>query len=666
MPRITSLSFLSLGLSLAMWSPSADAQWHPDGAPVCTAPGSQIPNAAVTDGAGGAIVAWYDSRGGNDTDIYVQHVLASGAVDPIWPADGRALCTAIGPQWPPVMVSDGAGGAIVAWHDYRAGNLSGLSDLYAQHVLASGVVDPAWPLDGCALSTAPGDQSYPLIVGDGAGGAIVTWRDSRNVYGDVYAQHVLASGMVDPAWPADGLAVCTARDGQAPRSIVADGAGGAIVAWADLRNGDADVYAQHVLAAGVVDPAWPTDGRALCGGESEQAVPAMAADGAGGAFVVWTDAHVGPDGYYVGTYDLYAQHVLASGELDPTWPPSGLPVCTANEDQLGAQIIADDRGGAIVAWYDLRRDDRGDIYAQRILASGAADPDWPANGLAICTAPAAGGRGGAAIVSDGMGGAILVWGDYRTTSQDIYAHHVSGSGVLDPDWPIDGRALCSADGDQNSALIVDVAAGRSIVFWRDYSGADVDIYAQELGPSDPTPVTVSLVSADVGPGSVRLTWYGADGVSLVATVERRTEAGGWERLGEIGVDGNGLLLYEDRAITAGTRYAYRLSYAQGVEQFYTAEVWVEVPALRFALLGLTPNPSTSNAVVRFVLPSGAEAMLELFDLNGRLIVSRDVGSLGAGAHEVNLSPRARLPAGVYAIRLRQGAQVATSRAAIIR
>ena len=41
--------------------------------------------------------------------IYAQHVLASGAVDGAWPAGGRALCTAVSHQQIPTVVPDGLG-----------------------------------------------------------------------------------------------------------------------------------------------------------------------------------------------------------------------------------------------------------------------------------------------------------------------------------------------------------------------------------------------------------------------------------------------------------------------------------------------------------------------------------------------------------------------------
>src|SRR5262249_61536533 len=122
------------------------------------------------------------------------------------------------------------------------------SDMYAQRVLASGAVDPAWPANGRALCSAAGHQVNPEIVADGAGGAIVAWQDTRSDPSDIYAQHVRASGTVDPAWPADGRALCSAANAQANPAIVADGAGGAIVTWEDARRGIArGIYAQHVL-----------------------------------------------------------------------------------------------------------------------------------------------------------------------------------------------------------------------------------------------------------------------------------------------------------------------------------------------------------------------------------------------------------------------------------
>src|SRR5262245_9633483 len=170
--------------------------------PVCTVDGDQSSPVAVSDGSGGAIIAWCDHRG-VDYDIYAQHVLSTGGVDPAWPAGGRALCTAISDQRAPVIVSDGAGGAIVAWIDPRQFYRD---MIMAQRVLASGDVDPAWPVDGSALSAFTSSKYSLCMVTDGAHGAIAAWSDYRQGIGaDIYAMRVLANGTLPGgSWTPDG------------------------------------------------------------------------------------------------------------------------------------------------------------------------------------------------------------------------------------------------------------------------------------------------------------------------------------------------------------------------------------------------------------------------------------------------------------------------------
>ena len=280
--------------------PSARADWVQDGVAVCTAVWDQEYPQIISDGAGGAIVTWMDHRS-DSWDIYAQRVNASGDVQ--WTADGIALCGETAHQGYPAIVSDGPGGAIVAWEDLR----NGTWDIYAQRVNASGAVQ--WTTDGIPLCTAMVNQQSPKITSDGAGGAIVTWDDYRSGSNwDVYTQRVNASGAVQ--WMGNGVALCTATREQSYLMIVSDGAGGAIVSWHDLRSGNNyDIYAQKADASGAVQ--WTMDGIALCTATGDQGCPTIVADGAGGAIVTWMDHR----GSY---YDIYAQKVNTSGFIQWT------------------------------------------------------------------------------------------------------------------------------------------------------------------------------------------------------------------------------------------------------------------------------------------------------------------------------------------------------------
>lgn len=91
--------------------------------------------------------------------------------------------------------------------------------------------------------------------------------------------------------------------------------------------------------------------------------------------------------------------------------------------------------------------------------------------------------------------------------------------------------------------------------------------------------------------------------------------------------------------------------------------------LEFALEGAAPNPATgpSGFTVSFSLPGSAPATLELLDLGGRRVLSREVGSLGGGSHVVSFQREsAALPTGVYVVRLSQGGRSATSKVVLVK
>ena len=93
----------------------------------------------------------------------------------------------------------------------------------------------------------------------------------------------------------------------------------------------------------------------------------------------------------------------------------------------------------------------------------------------------------------------------------------------------------------------------------------------------------------------------------------------------------------------------------------TATTAVEAEA---AVFGLTPtSPIMGSFVVGFSLASSAPASLAVFDVSGRRVVSREVGSSGPGRHTLKLG---ELPAGIYVVRLSQGGRSLSSRVPVLR
>jgi len=95
---------------------------------------------------------------------------------------------------------------------------------------------------------------------------------------------------------------------------------------------------------------------------------------------------------------------------------------------------------------------------------------------------------------------------------------------------------------------------------------------------------------------------------------------------------------------------------------------VEPPGFgHLALAGARPNPARGGVLrVAFTLPSRQRATLELLDVAGRRVASREVGALGPGPHELTLEAAPRLRSGLYFLRLSQAAQVLQARVVVMR
>src|SRR5262249_4387745 len=94
------------------------------------------------------------------------------------------------------------------------------------------------------------------LASDNAGGVIMTWYDdvrglAPNV--DIIAQRFTPLG--DTPWSASGIPVCRAPNTGPGLVIVGDGTGGAVIAWSDTRNSTSPgIYAQGVTAGGELGP----------------------------------------------------------------------------------------------------------------------------------------------------------------------------------------------------------------------------------------------------------------------------------------------------------------------------------------------------------------------------------------------------------------------------
>jgi hypothetical protein len=464
----------------------------------------------------------------------------------------------------------------------------------------------------------------------------VAWQDRRSGSYDIYAQRINAAGVVQ--WTANGIVISNPANDQTRPTIVSDGSGGAIVTWEDKRSGGPfdniyDVYAQRVNSLGVVQ--WTANGVAVCNATSNQNDPTLAPDGSGGAIVTWRDARPGS------STDIYAQRISSLGVAQ--WTANGVGVCTVAENQYRPLIRPDGVGGAFIVWSDQRvgyTTGTNDIYAQRVNSAGATQ--WTPGGVALCTAISQ--QDVKSLDTDGAGGVIVAWSDFRTGSYDVYAGRLNDAGI--PQWTADGVAICTAPQEQGIPQITADGAGGAIVTWHDYrTGFEFKLYAQRLNAAGTVQWSANGVAlcAHVGDQYEPAIISDGNGGAIVAWDDLANEDDGDDDIYATRVSGNGAIPTAVRPVTPPANLSIGASY---------------------------PNPFTAEMSLDVTLRNESAVSVEVFDVAGRRVRGTELGRVPAGPTRLTFDGlddrKHALPSGVYFYRVHAGGDTVTKKIVIAR
>ena len=392
--------------------------------------------------------------------------IASGARaadgDTLWDFDGEEVGSGFLHQ----VASDEGGGAFIAWEG--AGILVQLLD-------ENGT--PQWASPGVQVSST---GSLPAIVAESPWGATVAWEETTGIY----VQRINYSGVVQ--WTSGGVQVATS--GERPVLVHIPGVNfgdppGALIAWGELARVAAINGFGTVTAPGV-------DGISLGAGVSGVSSPGnmrMISDDAGGAIVAWSDYNL----------NIVAQRVNAGLPWGTT--PTLVSGDFRNEDRL--DVAPDGAGGALISWSAIWfLPLEGQVRVQRIDSTGKSL--WTANGVVVVDSDVVGGRTDAwtsfelnsSVDTDGNGGAILAWNDWRNEltippapvsgNDDVFAQRVDSTGSIL--WTANGILLppfivgSTAPGSQRFPETVSDGNGGAVVTYQDLGGNSWDISANHL------------------------------------------------------------------------------------------------------------------------------------------------------------------------------------------
>jgi hypothetical protein len=517
----------------------------------------------------------------------------------------------------------------------------------------------AWNAGGTRANSNATTWVAGTAASDGFQGVIVPWIDTQYGGASIFVQRVSESGNVQ--WDSAGVYASYAGiRGFAPMAA-ADGVGGAFIVFSD-------VFVQHVSATGQV--LWPMPGAVLCPVPNGQYGAQIVGDGSGGAIVAWTD---NPNN----SGAVYAQRVDAAGGVQ--WASDGIPVSATTDIERFSSILSDGDGGAFIAY-----DRQNDVYVQRINGDGAKQ--WPSGGVPLSLADNY--QTHPQLAPDGAGGVVAAWNDARSNYWDVYAQRINGSGV--PQWVIDGVAVTTGPSANESELepqIVSDGNGGAIAVW----SVDFIMHAQRVNASgalqwpgvdgvlvDPHPAAYGFCVVADGSGGTFVAWedYRSGYGDIYA--QQINSAGSFHWPGGLAVSTNPLedshpsiVRSGDGAIVAwtSTQSFGALTYAQRIGGTATS-VRGTPRAGALSLGDFSPNPFASSTRVDVIMSRASGATAEVFDVSGRRVRTIDLGRIHAGASQLSfdgLDDNAHtLPSGVYFYRVHTAAQTVTKKIVIAR
>jgi hypothetical protein len=436
---------------------------HPVG--VATSRDIETSPVACDDGEGGAFVVYeYEFAAGEhkgDRDIVIEHVDRNGKV--LW-SEPKAIASSKGVEAKPVVVSDGHGGGIVV---YSWTGADGDPDLMAQHFDHEG--NSLWNEGKrpTIVANSPGTERNPCVTSDGQGGILVVFEwQGKGGDVDIMAQHVSTDGKA--LWMANERALDVAASTNLERHPVAvpDGAGGAIVAFElEYTSGeykdDIDIMAQRVSRDGKLLWGDSTHAATVASSPELERNPAAIADGAGGALVAFElDPRSGEN---KGDIDVFAQRIDAEGHMKWNGAKNSSQVSSSKDLERLPSVASDGAGGMIVAVQsELQSEEhKGDIDVVAQRMSGAGEMQWNGGKRSSGVGTSRNWQELAPIVlSDGLGGAIVIYeaaarkGDY-VGDHDIEASRLDSTGKLmwlNGERPVDIAA--SRELEQNPSAFV--------------------------------------------------------------------------------------------------------------------------------------------------------------------------------------------------------------------
>lgn len=534
------------------------------------------------------------------------------------PAVNLSVADGIGSEVQAKVAPTADGGGWISWFDGGGGYDVRVQklDSTGNEVLAHGGMLVA---DRAFSST----QDYGLDT-DASGNALLVFRDDRQSGVQITATLVTPAGGMP--WGATGVQLTSTTAFVAAPKIAGTSDGGAVIAWTE----DASARVQKLDASGA--PQW---------GAGLTLTPAMGSYSPSDLHDAGSDAilaFVHQTGSFGSPRHLLAQKYDASGTA--LWGAGHVAVFDGGSLQFGnfPEFVPDGSGGAVFSWYDTAGATL-QCYAQRVNAAGTEV--FAHNGVAVSTNVVRVRVSPWAALDPGTGDTYVFWKEQNSlqSQSGVYGQKLDSGGSRQ--WGSEG-AVVVAVGASDRNNVRHLPGGGAFVFWTTAPsfGQDV-IRAAHVNAAGTTDIAVFDVASTASSKSRLDVERSTAGFALLAWSDDRS--GSDDILaqnvnvdGSLGLSGLAAPLPSESALTL-------------------ASPW--------------PNPTRGPVSVSFALRGPREYVLDVIDVQGRVVRRLGRGSaVQSGVESWDGRDDAGRPVagGVYFLRLGSSGETVRGKVVVVR
>jgi hypothetical protein len=381
-----------------------------------------------------AVIVWKDYSNNKNGNLFAQRVFNNGNL--LWEKNGLQ----VSPDFPDIIdysVCSDNDGTVYVSYIAKADEFGSNYKLILQKININGQFEDN--INGILVDNSVSRKSRCDVIADNEGGAFLFWLENQNNNFILFAQHIDSAGR--QLWGKKALAMSNYNQTVISYSIQKTDFSSIYIAW-QIQKSDKEIYHQLLSFSG--KPLWGQGGKIATINKGNKTNPqVLTADST--IILSWTNEINKNKDIFIQKFNLKGNH---------RWKDD-VAVVQLPRDQFGQKLLGDGKGGAIVAWIDKRIESvRPDIYAQRISSSGKQL--WGSLGIAIASHVNS-EKSYPSIVSDLRGGAIAIFKEIRENKGEIYAQKIFNTGtyvsqIIGPNAVLKGDSIIVSWYSANESL----------------------------------------------------------------------------------------------------------------------------------------------------------------------------------------------------------------------